>query len=174
MVNHDKQYTQRLAHQRRRDLAKRQKPGIIFYPISWLLLSAIVLANEPSNSNITLTTSFFALFCIAALVRYIATQRYKKALSNQQQLSSMIMLNCSIAFSASSFGIVSAYSLVDINLQPYAILILAANFSLCAGGVIALCISRLTTFIFLCGMLLPSAIACLFFLNRLLLKALKH
>lgn len=157
-----KQYSIALEHQRSRDLFYRQFSGIIFYPLSWLLLFVVFLLGDFPAHNANLSLVWLVIFIGIAAFRYLVSFQYKQSLV-KPSLKHSWYIYFGILLSASSWGLMAASALFVEAMRESLLLIFVATFALCSGGIISLSISKPATLCFLAGMLLPLFLATLIF-----------
>ena len=165
-VGIDQRYSEQFFEQRCRDLINRQLPGVVFYPLSWAFISVAIIYSQSTFEHLPILISWFLIFILVALLRYLNLRWYKHSFAKSKKVS-LKSLFFSLFISAGSWGVMVAVSLVDPLLSEYLIIILAATFALCGGGVISLSICRQLVIIFLSCMLLPLLLAILLFDSEL-------
>lgn len=154
-------YSEELEEQRSHDLVNRQIPGIVFYPVTWCLISVAVLIKESSFESLPMLLPWLLIFTLLSILRGYILRRHKRFFSTEKPCSLGLYLN--VTLSAGSWGVmVGIAALKGTLLSDHLLFILTASFALCAGGVISLSISRQMTLLLIGGLMLPLIVVVMF------------
>lgn len=147
-------YREALHHQRQRDLAGRQKPGVVFYPTVFLIIFCTILLDSPTQTKLLWLVIFGILISGLSLLRYHIVKRYIGFLSHGIEAKELPLF-LSLFFSATAWGCLFMTSFIDCPLHEHFPLILTATIALCAGSVISLSIRKIMVAILIVGMVGP-------------------
>ena len=151
------EFRRTLEHQRERDLVARQKPGVIFYPVVWLIIAAGIMFFEPSADKAWWLSAIGSIIILSSLYRRYCIFKYSQILQ-QGMASPTWLLDHSLLLSAGSWGTFLAISLLPTPLSPHYIVIYTGTLALSAGGTASLSIKPHMVYLFLAAILAPAIV----------------
>ncbi|WLQ12649.1 GGDEF domain-containing protein [Hahella aquimaris] len=147
-----------LEQQRKRDLANRQRPGILFYPATWVFISAAIMFSSPTPEK-SLWLAYVALLIVAvSSYRYYAMHQFMRKLEIGREASYTPLL-FGASFSAGLWGGIAALSVLPTPFSPHFPLFLTCTLGLCAGGAASLAILGRMVNLFIICLLAPMTLA---------------
>ncbi len=149
------EFRKALEHQRDRDLAIRQKPGIIFYPAVWLLITLAILGYQPSEAKLSWLLGIGALISITSLYRWYCTRRFTAFLQNGQP-APLWLINHALVLNAVSWGLFLVLTLLPTPLSDHYSLIFTGTLALAAGGASSLSIKSTLVYWLMLSLLGPA------------------
>ncbi|WP_020407277.1 GGDEF domain-containing protein [Hahella ganghwensis] len=149
-----------LEHQRDRDLAIRQKPGIIFYPVVWLMVTLAILSYQPSNAKAAWLIGIGTFIILSSLYRLYSTRRFAAKLQSGQPVS-LWLLTHAIIINAASWGLFLVLALLPTPLSEHYSLIFTGTLALAAGGANSLSIKTRLVYWLMFSLLGPAIIVSL-------------
>ncbi|WP_246840887.1 diguanylate cyclase [Hahella sp. CCB-MM4] len=154
-----------LEHQRDRDLAIRQKPGIIFYPAVWLIITLSILGYQPADfldyqpteAKMSWLLGIGALISLTSLYRWYCTRRFATCLQNGQHAPLWLLIHALI-LNASSWGVFLVLALLPTPLSDHYSLIFTGTLALAAGGASSLSIKSTLVYWLMFSLLGPAIV----------------